>query len=79
MNPDNLRTGGKAPFPAKDGAHRSVLSMKRGPNAAVAAPTAQSPGLAYLKALRQCLFATSQPSSFLRPIFKVVVRTDLNL
>ena len=35
---DNLKTGGKAPRPANEGAKRSVASIKAGPTAAIPAP-----------------------------------------
>jgi hypothetical protein len=35
---DNLKTGGKAPLPAKEGAKRSVASMNAGPMAPIPVP-----------------------------------------
>ena len=52
----NLKAGPKAPLPEKDGAYRSVVSMKAGPMAATPAPYIQSSCLAYLYARLQWLF-----------------------
>ena len=55
MAPLNRSTGGNAPLPENDGAYRSVVNMKAGPNAAAAAAIVQSSALAYLNARARCL------------------------